>query len=236
MKNIACAAMLLAATAAHAIPVDLVGGAVHPYQTGFVPVPPNLPQEFVAATVANISDGDDGTGFAFTSGAGEYSSHPLQTVGFQKRFDFDVSDFASVDRIDFTWTGRQEFGSALFGLHHGRVWISAGDGQLVNVFATGDDFGTDDLHTFSASFVRQTEGFDDIDLLLHGGLASIFLQTELGHTGGDPLLPWFTVDTREVRAEAFGTLRDPVGVPAPAGLPLMLAALGLLGLVGRRAI
>lgn len=231
------ATLLFAAGAAQAIPVSLIGGSADPYDMGFVPVPPTPAQPFGAADIANLADSNLATGYVFSSSAGEYTSTPDSTVGFQLRFDFDISQFASIDGIDFSWTGRYELGAPIFA-EVSQLWLSAGDGRLINVFHVNtNDLGTDVLHTYSASWEQLDGGFDDVDYLIHDTLASIFVQTEIGVALGDPTLPFLRLDSREVTANVRGTLRDsgPVGVPEPGTLGLFAGGLALAGMIRRRS-
>lgn len=235
MLRVSAIALLLCAGAANADPVSLVGGASDPYDSGFVPVPPSPAIPYTAADIGAMSDGNDATGFQFTLRNGDFTSNPLSTVGWQQRFDFDVSGYESIDGIDFTWTGRYELGAPIFA-SVSQIWLSAGDGGQVRAFNNGNDLGTDLLHTYTASWERLDEGFDDVDALLHEGLASVYVQTGgVGFTLGDPILPFHTLDTREVVANVRGTLKN-VSVPEPGTFVLLGAGLLLLAFMRRRPL
>jgi hypothetical protein len=70
--------------------------------------------EFVPLTSAErvlISDGNAATEFSFTSLRGE--PIPEQTLGISEVFTFDVSKYASISDITFTWTGTYEWTAGL---------------------------------------------------------------------------------------------------------------------------
>ena len=236
-RGLAAASILAAClgATAHAVPVTLISGAADPYDMGYLPAGSTPPQPFDAASLASLSDGNSGTGFSFTSHIGEYSGGPTATSGFQLNFDFDVSQYETIDGLDFSWTGRYELGAGPVFDQVSQLWLSAGDGRQVRVFVNGNDLGTDLMHTYSASWERVSDPFtDDVDMLLHDGLASVYLQTEIGIALGNPDLAYLTLDSREVALNVRGTLKGPgTAVPTPGPLPLIVASLGLLALTSR---
>jgi hypothetical protein len=224
-------AIALGASAVNAAPVSLVGGYTDAYDNGYVPVPPSPPTPFSAADVAAISDGNDATGFYYTLHNGDYSSVSISTVGFQQRYDFDVSQYETIEGIDFSWTGRYSVSDPIFE-SVGQLLISAGDGRLWTYFNPTSRLDNDLIDTFSVSFNQMPDGYDDVDMLLNNGVASIFVQTNIGFTYGDPLLAFHTLDSREVTANVRGTVKP---VPEPGTLALLGVGLMVLVTMRRRS-
>jgi len=63
----------------------------------------SLLSSFTASEIGLMSDSSNSTGFTRTSNLGENT--PNLTGGVQKRFDFDISQFSTIDEITFGWTG-----------------------------------------------------------------------------------------------------------------------------------
>jgi|KBSMisStaDraftv2_1062788.scaffolds.fasta_scaffold220812_2 hypothetical protein len=227
------------ASTAQAVPVSLIGAAADPEQSGVLPIVPAPPQILDAAAVAAISDGNDATGYSFKSSAGEYSSSPLSTVGVSMSFDFDVSQFETIDALDFTWVGHYELSDHFFDEGGSDIWLTAGHGSLIRFFHNSNDLGTDAPRTYSATWDRTPDGTGGtVEALLHDDIARVFVQTGLGFTddGLDhPVLSYLMLDTREVSLNVSGTLKA-VAVPTPGPLPLLATGLGLIALLRRRSV
>jgi len=221
--------LLLATGAAQAIPVTLIGGAGDPVNEGVAPVPLNPPEPFTATDIASLSDGDLTTGYRFTSSVGQYSGSPDSTAGFSLNFDFDISQYASIDRIDFTWTGNYFWDGANFA----DLWFGSSPGWIAGELTLPNDPNA--LFTRTTTFIRGSTGYNNVDPLLHGDVARLFVTTELGYTTRRTL-ELVTLDTFEISADVTGTLRDtPVSVPEPGSFALFGAALTIMGLARRRS-
>jgi hypothetical protein len=225
------AVALFSLGAAPALAVPLVSGYADPYDSGFVPVPNTPPQYFSAADIVNLTDGNAATGHSFTSHRGEYSSNPESTNGFTVRFDFDVSDYLTIDRIDFLWTGDYTWeGPNFTGLRFGY------DPAAVNTmsFFSG---AAGPARTVGSAAVAGSSGFDNLTSFLHGDIATLYVSTDLGFTTG-PVIPYVMLQTYEVSATVTGTLREGggghIGVPEPGTLSLFAAAMGLMAVARRR--
>ena len=240
-RGLAAVAFLTAvfASAAQAVPVSLIGAVADPDQSGVLPIVPSPPQTLDAAEVAAISDGNDATGFSFKSSAGEYSSSPLSTVGVAMNFDFDISQFETIDALDFTWVGHYELSDHFFDEGGSDIWLTAGHGWMIRFFHDSNDLGSDVLRTYSATWDRTPDGAGGtVESLLHGDVASLFVETGFGFTddGLDhPVLSYLLLDTREVSLNVSGTLKS-VAVPEPGPLPLLATGLALVVILRRRSV
>jgi hypothetical protein len=224
-------AIMLAASAVTAAPVALVGGISDPYDDGWVPPGGNPPTLFTPADLAALTDGDVASGIEFSTHNGEHSTDPISTVGFQQRFDFDVSQYDFIEGIDFSWTGRYSVSDPIFE-QVGQLLITAGEGRLYTYFNPTSRIDNELIDTFSVSFNQMPDEYDDVDTLLHDGVASIYLQTNIGFTLGNPLLAFHTLDSREVTANVRGTVKP---VPEPGTLALLGVGLMVLVTMRRRS-
>ena len=238
-RGFAAVSFVIAALAstAQAGPVSLIGAVADPDQSGVLPIVPSPPQTLDAAALAAIADGNDSTGFSFKSSAGEYSSSPRSTVGVVMNFDFDVSAYETIDALNFSWTGHYELSDGYD--PDGELWFTASPGWLIRFIRNGNDYGTDLLHTSSATWDRTPSGSgSEVDALLHDGIARVFVQTALGFTDGGldlPVLSYLLLDTREVSLNVTGTLKT-IAVPTPGPLPLLATGIGLVALLRRRSV
>lgn len=199
------AAALIITTPLQAAQARLIGVASQPYDVSAIfglnlgPAIPEIPG--TAADLAALTDADTSTAYTFTSHAGEF--YPNATVGFITRFDFDVSDYESIDRIDFTWTGLLTWtGAAAPFLRVGHV-----TGNQIVVTPEFLIFGT----FYEPDFIAKTAvrsyiaGSDDFGItkVVHDGVASIWVETDEAFTMA--ALDNLSIATLEVAADVTGT-------------------------------
>jgi len=213
--------VLILSNSVNAAIVSLNSGAVDPYNTGFVPVPPNEPIPFSDSDIALMSDGDNSTGLSFTSNAGDFSSQSFSVVGFGKAFNFDVSGYQDIERIDFTWTGKY----AWDGLNSPLLRFGPSTPEIAAQESFGTSSAPDNLtHTVNVSFFSDSTGFDSLSRILQGDNAQIWVSTNIGHSTSQSTITFVTMETLEVSANIVGTV-----VPVPAAV--WLFGSGLIGLV-----
>ena len=221
-KNILITIGMLASLSSNAASLNLIGGYTDPFNTGFVPVPPNDPIPFLSADTARMSDGSLGTGFSFTSNAGDFSSQPYSVVGFGTAFEFDISSYVNIERIDFTWTGSYIWDGATFP----RLRF----GPSSPIITAQENFGTssvpdNQIHTVNVSFFNDSTGFDALYRILHNDIAVVQVSTDLGHSTSQSTITYHTLNTLEVSANIVGTM-----VPIPPAI--WLFGSGLISLIG----
>lgn len=212
----------------HAATLNLISGASDPYNMGYVPVPSNDPIPFSSQDLLAITDGDINTGITFTSHTGEFSSQPYSVVGFENQFDFDVSQYSSIERIDFTWSGTYTWDGA----NQPALRFGADSSMPIATENFGTYFTPDGLvHTVTISFYANSAGFNALDYILNGDIASIKASTDLGFSTSESTITYASMQTLEVSANIVGTM-----VPIPATLPLLASGIGLMSLFGRRSL
>lgn len=218
---------------AHAVPVQLVSGAADPYDFGYAPAEGNPETSFTANDLTVMSDNNAATSYSFISRQGDYSSVPYSVTGFALRFDFDVSQFESVESLAFSWTGLLDWTG---GIGFPNVRIGTSPYAVLESLNFGSSSLPDGLiRTGLATFSATENCFCDITPALSNGIASIWVATDLGFSTEGSTLNNLLLRTFEVSADVTGTLRPGVTpVPEPASVGLIMAGLAAGALVRRR--
>jgi hypothetical protein len=230
-------------TTANSSPLLLVGAAADPYNEGYVPVPPNVPVPLNASELAAITDDSLATGFSFSSSKGQFSSNPVSVVGFEILFDFDISNYASINQITFTWTGLLTWEGGSFP----NLRLGAASHVPQTILSFGTAFNPDHLvKTGAVNFYLGGQGgFDNLSSVVHGNIATFSVATELGFSMELATVDNLQVQTLEVTADIVGTIgpRPPVdpqtppvsnAVPAPSTLPTLIFGVVVMAYVLRR--
>jgi hypothetical protein len=147
-------------------------------------------------------------------------------VGFGNRFDFDISGYSNIQKIDFTWTGRYTWDGGNF--------PSLRYGSDVTMPVVIENFGTwfapdNQVHTVTVSFKADSTGFDSLANIIKGNVASYWVATDIGFSTEAATITYASMQTLEVSANVVGT-----PVPVPAALPLLASGFGFITLLARR--
>ncbi len=209
-------AALLSSFNAVAVPVNVMNIVVDEYVTGNIVT--NLNPG--AATDGNLST-------AFTAGTTRNPVFPTQGLGgFEIRWDFDVSNFTTLDSFTLNFTGRLHDPSSIDSIAFRP--IGAMDAVLnpntYTLVSMPDDVTVSSvIELFSGAPLARNE----IGNYVSGGILSIYTSTTFGFSSPQSI----SMDVFEVSADVTGTS---INVPTPGSLLLLLA--GLVGLVTAKSL
>jgi hypothetical protein len=149
---------------------------------------------FTVDDIERMTDGDSTTGFTHTSLFGADVPHYIS--GVQERFDFDVSRFASISQIVFTWTGTHQWNSGVL-----NPFPSLRLGPQPTIPLLRIDFGSTTDATIRSGSLALAGA--NLTRSLRPGLASIWVSTDFG-SSTSPEWQFISVETLEVTATLTG--------------------------------
>ncbi len=174
--------------------------------------PQNLPG-ITQGNLADALDGNLGTGYLVTN-------TNAQAQGFFVQYDFDISGYSSVDSFTFNFTGVYSSDNSAFqSLRFG-----------ANPYFNFTTVNTPIDQQFSTSLATTAlgSGFADTDNYIVGSTLSVFVQTSLGGGPGS----YVSINALEITADINGVAVS--AVPLPASLPLLISAIGVVGVARRK--
>ena len=154
---------------------------------------------FTVDDIDRMTDGDNTTGFTHTSLFGADVPHYIS--GVQERFDFDVSRFASISEIVFTWTGRHQWNSEVL-----NPFPSLRLGPDPPIPLLRIEFGSTTDATIRSGSLTLTGA--NLTRSLRPGLASIWVSTDFGSSTSTQW-QFISIETLEVTATLTG---EPIAV------------------------
>jgi len=177
---------------------------------------------------SNATDGNSSTGF-FVETARDNVNFPTAGLGgFEIRWDFDLSSYASISQFTFNFTGTLNDPSSIDAMLFRPIATTVQPSQNPDNYTEfamtdGDKLMTTIVFTDGAALPK-----NDFNAFLSGDILSIYASTKFGSSSPQSI----SLTTWEVSADVIGESINSA-VPAPATLWLLLV--GLLGIAIRKS-